>query len=569
MSSEHQLDDLGETVITNISTAVESGKTSASPGFNSNENDGVKGNFPDEKGDDRFIVIKPNDMAAANPNCFERKEEGETSLPSNVIVIQNSMELNLEELGADVLNQVKEALEKSGMEHSLMIVNEQDANNTNNDDIVKETSYVIDMNLDDISLPANRVTEISEVMKGQSAPIKDQVTVQDSSSSSLFTELVTTSLNQKGMSLSPLTATSQRNVERDEVEPSTITASPTFSSLSIHDVISETSFFNGIGTTHSHSLPQSHSISEDIVAENKQDRNASSSSTTLKNLSQPTPTPSQDNSNFHPSSAEDKHSSHVAEQLINIAKKMIKEGSTSSQRISVDETKSKIVITPEQKSSGEKNSDSVITMYLSSPNELKTRLQKFKTDSPVIIVQAGEESLTEEEEEEDNDDSFNNSEQENRAPHHFTNTNMEYSMTADALTTLTSNQEQAMNQKTDSGASQSESLVAALSSLASDSVLYSCSECGYSSHNKHYYKQHVDLVHNEDRPYKCPHCDYAGKRRHALLEHMIVHSDQRPYTCSYCNASFRKKVRSLICYFLIFVVAINFNHLNHIRGEGV
>ncbi|KAH9502410.1 hypothetical protein Btru_075611 [Bulinus truncatus] len=74
-----------------------------------------------------------------------------------------------------------------------------------------------------------------------------------------------------------------------------------------------------------------------------------------------------------------------------------------------------------------------------------------------------------------------------------------------------------------------------------DTTVYKCSECEYSSHNKHYYKQHVDLVHNKDRPFKCPHCDYAGKRRHALLEHMVVHSNQRPFTCDHCNASFRKK----------------------------
>ncbi|KAK6982401.1 zinc finger protein 507 [Biomphalaria glabrata] len=78
-------------------------------------------------------------------------------------------------------------------------------------------------------------------------------------------------------------------------------------------------------------------------------------------------------------------------------------------------------------------------------------------------------------------------------------------------------------------------------SSVSESMLYKCSECEYSSHNKHYYKQHVDLVHREDRPYKCPHCDYAGKRRHALLEHMVVHSNQRPFICGHCNASFRKK----------------------------
>lgn len=72
-------------------------------------------------------------------------------------------------------------------------------------------------------------------------------------------------------------------------------------------------------------------------------------------------------------------------------------------------------------------------------------------------------------------------------------------------------------------------------------VMYRCTECDYVSSNKHYYKQHVDLVHNTTRPYKCPYCDYAGKRSHALREHLLVHSVQRPFSCTQCNATFRKK----------------------------
>ena len=72
-------------------------------------------------------------------------------------------------------------------------------------------------------------------------------------------------------------------------------------------------------------------------------------------------------------------------------------------------------------------------------------------------------------------------------------------------------------------------------------MLFRCSKCNYSSHNKHYLKQHTGLVHNAERLYKCPFCDYAGKRSYSLKEHLIVHSTYRPYECSFCNASFRKK----------------------------
>ena len=71
--------------------------------------------------------------------------------------------------------------------------------------------------------------------------------------------------------------------------------------------------------------------------------------------------------------------------------------------------------------------------------------------------------------------------------------------------------------------------------------LYTCNLCDYYSENKNYLKQHMDLVHNNDRPFKCPFCEYAGKRSHALREHLIVHSNERPYQCQSCNATFRKK----------------------------
>ncbi|XP_053401743.1 uncharacterized protein LOC123550514 [Mercenaria mercenaria] len=71
--------------------------------------------------------------------------------------------------------------------------------------------------------------------------------------------------------------------------------------------------------------------------------------------------------------------------------------------------------------------------------------------------------------------------------------------------------------------------------------LYPCSYCDYYSDNKSYLKQHVDFVHISDRPFKCPYCEYAGKRSHALREHLIVHTDERPFQCTVCKATFRKK----------------------------
>ena len=155
-------------------------------------------------------------------------------------------------------------------------------------------------------------------------------------------------------------------------------------------------------------------------------------------------------------------------------------------------------------------SDSIITMYLSSPGELKEKLEKLKTNSPVIVLQAGEDPT---------ENSSHKSDVPAKSEEEITKT----------ITQL------------ESDAGDNDDRVT-FTSVSSNPVVYRCVECDYSSHNKHYYKQHVDLVHNADRPYKCPHCDYAGKRRHALLEHMVVHSNQRPFSCEHCNASFRKKV---------------------------
>lgn len=70
---------------------------------------------------------------------------------------------------------------------------------------------------------------------------------------------------------------------------------------------------------------------------------------------------------------------------------------------------------------------------------------------------------------------------------------------------------------------------------------YYCSECDYSSSQRAYIRQHVDVTHCDFRPFKCPLCEYAGKRSHALREHMLLHSRIRPYKCDVCSASFRKK----------------------------
>ncbi|CAL1535256.1 unnamed protein product [Lymnaea stagnalis] len=191
------------------------------------------------------------------------------------------------------------------------------------------------------------------------------------------------------------------------------------------------------------------------------------------------------------------------EHLLTMAQKIIEENSNSKRLLSIGN------MSPAEVKEEKIGSDSVITMYLSSPSELKEKINSLKTDSPIIVMQAGQKSIKDVTENDARQSSYSS----------------DSAKFGDIVSELSN---------------ASEGLTATLP-LSSDVVVYRCLECGYSSHNKHYYKQHVDLVHNADRPYKCPHCDYAGKRRHALLEHMVVHSNQRPFTCDHCNASFRKK----------------------------
>ena len=212
------------------------------------------------------------------------------------------------------------------------------------------------------------------------------------------------------------------------------------------------------------------------------------------------------------------HASQAAEHLLDIAHKMIskkkQEDAKLTSELPPEVNQSSDTLTEENRH----KSESVITMYLSSPSELKNKIEALKDNSPIVVLQA-------------QSDSFPTG---------------EYQTNDDAVGVIKANLSSPKTMKLECPEESSATLVGAIGNASvvreGEEVVYRCQECGYSSHNKHYYKQHVDLVHNEDRPYKCPHCDYAGKRRHALLEHMVVHSNNRPFTCGHCNASFRKKV---------------------------
>ncbi|GFN91358.1 Zinc finger protein 507-like [Plakobranchus ocellatus] len=222
--------------------------------------------------------------------------------------------------------------------------------------------------------------------------------------------------------------------------------------------------------------------------------------------------------------------SGAAEHLLDIAHKMIGKKKPDT-KLSSKLTSNTSILSSEVSSEGKSYmSESVITMYLSSPRELKNKLEDLKDNSPVVVLQAQNSSFPLEEQAIDSSEEVM--------------TDISHPVKSQADLPGTSSLISRANIADSVSKDESAPEVPETGNSAGrdgEECVYRCQECGYSSHNKHYYKQHVDLVHNEDRPYKCPHCDYAGKRRHALLEHMVVHSNNRPFTCGHCNASFRKK----------------------------
>ncbi|CAJ0606068.1 unnamed protein product [Cylicocyclus nassatus] len=80
--------------------------------------------------------------------------------------------------------------------------------------------------------------------------------------------------------------------------------------------------------------------------------------------------------------------------------------------------------------------------------------------------------------------------------------------------------------------------------------VFVCPHCSkvYNAHSQ--LKEHVDVVHENLRPFKCEHCDMVfgragGLRRHdmmALTAHIrSVHTKDRPFKCLYCERTFVRK----------------------------
>lgn len=68
-------------------------------------------------------------------------------------------------------------------------------------------------------------------------------------------------------------------------------------------------------------------------------------------------------------------------------------------------------------------------------------------------------------------------------------------------------------------------------------VLFQCTICSKEFTRKAHLKRHL-RIHNPDKPFKCPHCEYRGCERSDINKHLLIH-DEPKYTCEICLKTFR------------------------------
>ncbi len=70
-----------------------------------------------------------------------------------------------------------------------------------------------------------------------------------------------------------------------------------------------------------------------------------------------------------------------------------------------------------------------------------------------------------------------------------------------------------------------------------------CCHCGKAFTQKGALRRHIQVIHNEEKPYKCSfeNCNAAFSRKNSLNVHCVEHTGKYPFTCTLCNKGFKLK----------------------------
>ncbi|XP_044727309.1 zinc finger protein 91-like [Chrysoperla carnea] len=72
---------------------------------------------------------------------------------------------------------------------------------------------------------------------------------------------------------------------------------------------------------------------------------------------------------------------------------------------------------------------------------------------------------------------------------------------------------------------------------------FTCEFCSKTFMHQKSLKNHIKLVHENqlpERKHLCNICGHAARSAHALRKHLVIHSNERPYACDHCDKTYRR-----------------------------
>ena len=73
------------------------------------------------------------------------------------------------------------------------------------------------------------------------------------------------------------------------------------------------------------------------------------------------------------------------------------------------------------------------------------------------------------------------------------------------------------------------------------SGFHMCDRCPFKSRSKSNLKQHIQVVHDKERPFKCTQCDKSWFHKRQLNDHIDVVHLNKLFKCQPCNKKFHQR----------------------------